>query len=177
MAKGNGDGAATGPQLSNELTDDQRAALTFQHKKTYEKLLAAQKAAVKALKDLGKEIKADLGKGALQDIKDLIELESPEGEDKLKEEMERRARVMRWMGMDVGTQAEMFGATDRRPVTEKAFAEGKSAGLKGEPFRNPYHQTNPGHAEYARGYEVGQNTVMQGFKKLDPDAAADSLAN
>lgn len=176
MAKANGDGAATGPQIPNELSDDQRFALTEQHKKTYIKRLAEKKAADKALQDLGKEVKADLGKYGLKQIKDMIDLETPEGEEKLKAEMESRAQVMRWLGMDIGTQAELFGDTDRRPVTEKAFAEGKAAGIKGEAHKNPYHQTNPGHGEWQRGWEIGQNTVMKGFKKLDTEAAADSLA-
>ena len=137
----------------------------------------AKKAADNALKQFGKEIKADLGKGGLQDIKDAIDLDTPEGEERLKEEMARRARVMRWMGLPIGSEPDMFGGPDRRPVTEKAFAEGKAAGLKAEPFRNPYHQTNPGNAEYAKGYEAGQKTNMAGFKQLDTEGAADSLAN
>lgn len=180
MGKGNGnasDGPATGPQLSNELTDDQRAKLTFQLRDKYAALLKAYTEANNALKAVGKEIKADLGKDGLKDIKDMIALAEPEGEDKLKADMERRARVMRWMAVPMGTQVDLFPKTDPRPITEKAFAEGKKAGLAAEPHRNPYHQTNPGHNEWNKGYEAGQATNAAGFKAIDTEDAADSLAN
>jgi ribosome modulation factor len=159
------------------MSDDQRAKLTFQLKGKYERVLAAKKAADKALKDVGKEIKADLGKGGLQDIKDMIRLAEPEGEQELKDAMERRARVMRWLGMDVGHQSDMFADTDRRPITEKAFAEGKKAGLAGETHKNPYHQTNDGHQAWNDGYVEGQGVILARMKPLDAAAAADSLAS
>lgn len=183
MAKDNGngnanaDGPATGPQLTNELSDDQRAKLTFQHKEKYGRLLESFKAANNALKQFGKEIKSDLGKGGLQDIKDMIALSEPEGEAKLKDDMERRARVMRWMAVPMGTQVDLFPKNDPRPITEKADAEGFKAGLAGEPHRNPYHQTNAGHACWNAGYVRGQEVNLSKFKPLDTGAAADSLAN
>ncbi len=181
MANGNGnansDGPATGPQLTNELSDDQRAKLTFQHKEKYGRLLEAFKAANNALKQFGKEIKSDLGKGGLQDIKDMIALGEPEGEAKLKDDMERRARVMRWMAVPMGTQVDLFPKNDPRPITERAFAAGKKDGLAGASLNNPYHQTNDGHKAFENGWREGQDTKLAGFKQLDTEAASDSLAN
>lgn len=171
-----GDGAATGPQLSNEMSDEQRAKLTFQHKEKYQRLMAAKKTADTNIRNFGKEIKSDLGAKGLADIKDMVELESPEGEQKLKADMERRARVMRWMAMPIGSTADLFPANDRRPITEKAEAEGKKAGLAGEPHRNPYHQTNDGHGAWNTGYTKGQDVILAKFQPTDTDGAADSLA-
>jgi len=171
------DGKATGPQLSNEMSDDQRAKLTFQLRDKYLVALDAKKRADNALKLLGKEIKADLGKGGLQDIKDMIRLSEPEGEEALREEMERRVRVMRWLAIPIGAQADLFPKDDRRPITERAFAEGKKSGLAGETFRNPYHQTNDGHKAYEKGWQEGQSVILAKMAPLDTAAAADSLAN
>ncbi len=170
------DDKATGPQLSNEMSDEQRAKLTFQHKEKYSRILQTKKDADTALRNFGKEIKSDLGAKGLADIKDMIELESPEGEQKLKDDMNRRARVMRWMAMPVGSTVDMF-ADDRRPITEKAKAEGKKAGLAGDRHDNPYHQTNDGHAAWNAGFIEGQDVILAKFKPTDTEAASDSLAD
>jgi len=170
--------ADTPPKLSNEMTDAQRAKLTFQHKEKYERLLADKKAADNKLTAFGKEIKADLGKEGLANIKDMIALSEPEGEARLKEDMERRRKVFEWLAIPMGTQGALFPDVDPRPITERAWAEGKRAGLAGEPFKNPYHPTNDGHKPYEKGWREGQDVkIEKGIVRLvDTKAAADSLA-
>ena len=103
----------------------------------------------------------------------MILLATPEGEEAIKAEMERSARVLRWAGVAVGTQASLFGE-DRTPITERAFAEGRRAGLLGESHNNAYHVTNDGHAEYNAGYIEGQAALAtKGFKPLTEDESAD----
>jgi ribosome modulation factor len=177
MVKANGDGAAAGPQLSNEMNDDQRHKLTTDYRKRYEHALDAKKAADKTLKDVGKLIKADLGNSGMRDIKDMIELGTPEGEGRIKEEMEARARVMRWMNVPLNTQTSLFPDVDRRPITEKAFGDGKKAGIAGAAHVNPYHQTNDGHKAWNDGYIAGQDVILAKIKPLDTEGAADSLAS
>ncbi len=89
------DGAATSaPKTSAEtISDDQLYSLTEQHRQKYELLLEGRHKANKALIDYGKIIKSDLGAHGLQDIKDLISLDTPEGEAAMKADMERQARV------------------------------------------------------------------------------------
>jgi len=176
MAKANGE-AATGPQLSNEMNDDQRHKLTSDYCTRYEAALAAKKAADKAIKDIGKLVKADLGKNGMRDIRDMIELRDPEGEARIKEEMEARARVLRWMNVPMHTQTELFPDVDRRPITEKAFGDGKKAGISGAPHANPYHPTNDGHDAWNKGYIAGQDVNLAKIKPIDTEAAADSLAS
>lgn len=170
-------GEATGPQISNEMSDDQRCSLTYQHMEKYQRLLATKKAADNALTGFGKEIKSDLGAKGLADIKDMIEGRSPEGEAKLKAEMERKARVMRWLNIPIGVNGELFPAEDRTPLAERAYAAGKRQGLAGEKYDNPHHATTEAHKQFTTGFGEGQAVLSKGFKKLDPGAAADSLAN
>lgn len=166
--------SAAPKQTAASISDDQLYSLTEQHRQKYELVLQKRKDANKALIDLGKIIKADLGAKGLQDIKDLIALSTPEGEEAMKAEMERQARVMRWMNIPIGSQGALFGDTDRTPITEKAFNEGKRQGLAGESCDNPHHHTTEAHRFHEQGWAEGQQTkATKGFSKLDPDAASD----
>lgn len=152
------------------ISDDQVYSLTEQHKGKYERLLKAKKDADKELTDFGKIIKSDLGPKGLQDIKDLIALSTPEGEAVMKAEMERQARVMRWMNIPIGSQGALFGEEDRTPLTERAFNEGKRQGLAGESCDNPHHHTTEAHRSYNDGWAAGQEAkATAGFQKLETD--------
>jgi len=168
-------GGAPAPKQTLEgISDDQLYSLTEQHRQKYETILEAKNKANKALIDYGKIIKADLGAKGLQDIKDLMALETPEGEAAMKAEMERKARVMRWMNIPIGTQGGLFADTDRTPITERAFNEGKRQGLAGESCDNKHHHTTAAHKSHNDGWAAGQEAkAASGFSKLDPDEAAD----
>lgn len=144
------------PANHNELSEEQLQGLMFRHKERYEHLLGLKKVADKSLKDFCKIIKADLGDGGLDDIKVAIQLETAEGEARFKERMERQARVARWMGLDLGTQGSLFGE-DRRPGEDKAFEEGKRAGMSGKERRPPtYDPSSPQARAWLKGYDAGQ---------------------
>jgi hypothetical protein len=161
-------GASSAPKQTVEgLSEDQRYSLTEQHKNKYLLLMATKTAADTALKNFGKIVKADLGEDGLQDIKDLIQLKTPEGEAAMKAMMERQARVMRWMNIAIGSQGALFAEEDRTPITDRAFAEGKRQGLAGETISNPHHHTTEAHRSHLAGYEAGQATNAAGIKKLD----------
>jgi hypothetical protein len=167
--------AASAPKRTAEtISDDQLYSLTEQHRQKYELVLDAKNKANKALIDYGKIIKSDLGAKGLQDIKDLIRLDTPEGEAAMKAEMERQARVLRWMGFPIGSQGALFGDTDRTPIAERAFNDGKRQGLAGERQNNPHHHTTEAAREHDRGFAEGQETLAtKGFSKLDPSDTAD----
>jgi len=152
-------------QTIEGLNDEQTQALTFQHKGMWAQRLAAKKKADAELKNAAKLIKSELGAGGLKDIKDMIALESEEGEAAHRAEIERQMRVARWMGMAVGHEADLFDSVDRTPAGDKAEAEGKRAGMQGQP-RKPTH--DPSTEQYRRwmaGYDQGQTILAQGFKK------------
>jgi len=154
------------------MSDDQLYSLTEQHRQKYELLLDAKQKSAKTLLDYAKIIKADLGATGLQDIKDLISLDTPEGEAAMKADMERKVRVLRWLNIPIGTQGALFGEPDRTPIADRAFAEGKRQGLAGEKMDNPHHHTTEAHREHVRGFAEGQETLAtKGFSKLEPEAA------
>lgn len=163
-----GEEASAGPGHNSGLTDDQRQALTRQHMAKYQNALQAKKDADSALRNLAKTIKADLGDGGMANIKLLIQLETDDGETKFREEMERKAMVARWAGLPIGAQGNLFDE-DRRPIEERAFEEGKSAGMSGKDAKPPHA---PGHVAYDKwmeGWHSGQAVLSQGIKKT-PEA-------
>ena len=162
------DGAASSApkQTLEDLTDDQVYSLTEQHRQKYEILLAAKKKATSDLQQFGKIVKADLGKHGLNQIQALIEGATPEGETAIKARIERDMQVLRWMGVPIGSQADLFPATDRTPITERAFNEGKRQGLAGETNKNPHHHTTEAHRAHNEGYMAGQEANARGIKKL-----------
>jgi len=139
----------------NQLSDEQVQALFFQHKKRYEAALAVKKKADADFKTSCKLAKSEIGDDAVERIKYAIELETEEGEAKLKARMERQAEVARWMGLPIGAQASLFGE-DRTPGDDRAFAEGKRAGMEGKERRPTYDVTTSQSRKWLEGYDAGQ---------------------
>lgn len=164
-------GAASPPKPTIEgLSDDQRYSLVEQHRQKYERLIAAQKAANKAVQDHGKIIKADLGESGMAEIKSLIEAGSVEGVEAIKARIERDLRILRWSNEPVGTIHDLFPETDRRPIGERSYEAGKRQGLAGESCSNPHHPSTEAFREHERGYADGQSTLAtKGFSKLETD--------
>lgn len=145
------------------LNDEQMQALAFQHKTTYEKLLAAKKKADADLRNECKLIKAELGADGLDTIKDMIACDTEEGEAKLRATVERQIRVARWMGLPVGLQGSLFDDIDRTPAAEKARGEGKRAGMEAKPRKPPYDPSTEQYREWMAGYDEGQGHNAQKF--------------
>jgi hypothetical protein len=78
---------------NSDLTDDELCALTYQWKRDYEIALADKKAADAELKNVCKRAKAELGPRALDLIKGLILLETPEGEASMRAAIEQQIRI------------------------------------------------------------------------------------
>lgn len=181
MAKGNGktrrrkqgdieeaidDSKAEERRKNSELSEDERRALLFQHVSKYELALAAKKKADADLKNTCKVAKAELGKDAVDDIKDVIALKSPEGEAELRAELERKLRVARYVNAPVGHQFTF--SEDMRPSEDRAFEEGKRSGLEGAPARPPHDPSVPQHGKWMEGWHAGQSVLLSDFRsKLD----------
>lgn len=149
---------------SKPLTDAERQALHFRHVKEYERELAAKKKADADLKNTAKRIKAE--GGSVAKVKGSIELQTPEGEAAFRARMADMAEVALWNG--VGIQVDMF-ADERQPAEDRAFEEGRRAGMKGEARKPPYDPSVPQYAKWMDGYTDG-NAVLasEGFKRLTP---------
>ena len=162
------------PANHNQLTDEQQQALFEQHKTKYEHFLALKKKADADFKNACKLAKSELGDGVVDSIKDAIELETEEGEVRFKARVERQIRVARWLGLDVGTQGELFGA-DRTPGDDRAFGEGKRAGMAGKERRAPYDAATSQFRKWLEGYDAGQEVnrslLQDSLKPLSPKTA------
>lgn len=163
----NGDAAKPGHN-NPPLSDAERQALHFKHVSEYQRELAAKKTADANLKNTAKRIKAE--GGSVRAVKLSIELATPEGETAFRARMAEEAEVAAWNG--VGIQVDMF-ADERQPAEDRAFEEGRRAGLKGEPNKPPYDTSVPQHQKWLAGYGEG-NAVLasEGFKRFKPEPAA-----
>ncbi|WP_269581917.1 hypothetical protein [Roseibium sp. Sym1] len=146
------------------LSEEDIETLTRQHKQGYEKVLSAKKAAEAVFKNYCKQIKTDLGPKGLADIKVLIDLETPEGEQKFKDEMDRLMRCARWAGMPLNMQGTLFDE-DRVPADERAFQEGKIAGQEGKTLKPPFDPGTAEYEKYTEGWHAGQASITK-IKKL-----------
>jgi hypothetical protein len=159
---------------NSTLTEDERRALLFQHVKAYEERLAAKKKADADLKNACKVAKADLGKDAVADIKDVIALGSPEGEKALQAEIERKLRIARYVNAAVGHQFTF--SEDMRPATDRAYEEGKRVGLAGGQCISPHDHSVPQHDSWMTGFHDGQAILGSAFAKKPVDVAAERTA-
>lgn len=154
-------------RLNSELTDDERRALTYHWKRDYTAALQAKKDADAALKNICKKAKAELGKGAVADIKALIALETPEGETEIKTDIERQLRVARWAGAPVGTQFQFFDNSG--PAEDQAFENGKVAGFNAKDCAPPYDPSVPQYKRWIEGWQAAQEVLASGFAKTKQD--------
>lgn len=157
---------------ASELTDDQRQALFFQHKKQYEKALEAKKRADADLKNACKLIKEE--GSSLDEIK-LAMMDPAAFEKHVRDKHESLIRVALYVGSPVGTQFKLFDEPDRTPVEEKAFADGKRAGLAGEDASPPYAKHLPQAQQWMAGWHAGQEVLTKGFKQKPDDENFDDL--
>jgi hypothetical protein len=158
------------PRGHNSAKDEQdRKVLFFIGRKNYLAALAEKKAADAKLKNVAKTIKADLGEYGLDQIKAYEVAQTPEGQAKLKAEMEATAQAMRFAGMAINTQADMF--EDLAPLVDRAYAMGEEAGLRGDTLSNPYNEGSPEGQQYASGWHAGQGALFEGIKKIEAKAA------
>lgn len=153
---GHDDPAAEGHNSRPELSDDEKRALTLHHVRRYQEAEARVEAAKDERREIVNLAKADLGKGALGDIKDLIMFEDP---TKLSATMERTMRLARWKGLPIGHQAALF-----EPTVDH-FEEGKTAGCYGETCTPPEHLSAQAGQKWIQGWHAGQSTLHDALKK------------
>lgn len=143
---------------NSQLTDDERRALTLHHVRLYEAAEALVEKAKAERKAVADHAKADLGKGAMADIKDLLVARD---EKVIKADLERRLRIARWSGLPVGHQLAMFDFT----LDDRAAEQGKVSGMCGEVCQPPGHLTAPGQQRWIAAWHDGQAVLASAFAK------------
>ena len=154
-----------------QLSDQQRQALLFQHKRKLAPLLSAEsaaKAAVTKAYELAK--KEGIPKS---EILLALRLESEAGIEKVKAEVERTSRIARWLG--VGKQLDLFGSAEKQIAAERHYEDGRRAALNDEPPKPPGHLGVKDADTWLSGHAAGRKTLnterAQGFQKLGDVAA------
>ncbi|TPM37033.1 hypothetical protein [Mesorhizobium sp. B2-3-2] len=172
MTKSKAKAAAAGEGHNTDLAEKDRKVLFFINRKDWLEAMTAKKAADAKVKQVGKAIKADLGKYGLDQIKAYEQAQTPEGLAELKARRDADLQAMRFAGVPVNTQLDIF--LDRAPLTERAYTEGEEAGLRGDTLANPYNEASTEGQEFARGWHDGQGALFAGIKKKQ-ETAADEL--
>lgn len=149
----------------DEMTDEQRQKLFFNHQNAYKAALDDKKQADADFKNICKMIKAEGSN--LSDIK-LSLMEPAKFEQKVRDEVEAYQRVARWTGSPIGTQLSLLDEPDRTPGDERAFEAGKIAGMKGEDCKAPFAQHLPQAGKWREGWHAGQAVIVERFKQT-PD--------
>lgn len=157
-----------------ELTEDQRISLSFTHKRAYENALEMKKEAARSFLQVCKLAKAELGAEAVDDIKEMIALETEEGEKKFKANLERQIKVARWMGLPVGAEPKLFADVDRTPAVDKARANGKRDGLAGNRQSPNADPSTEQYRAYMEGFYEGNSVLAQGLAPK-PAAAGNTM--
>jgi len=167
--KTNGQGGST-PEVidhsknSTPLTDEQQHVLLDQSARAYAKALDEKKASDAHFKNTCKTIKGDGVK--LQDVKDYLAAETPEGQAKMRERVEAMARIARWRNFPIGTQAELF---PEGMTPTMSFTAGKEAGLAGLSAKAP---STANTEEWLKGWQSGQAQLASSFKPIGGDEEA-----
>lgn len=163
--------AAKPKPSAEQLSDQQRQTLLFSHARKLKPLLAIEaeaKAAVTKAFELGK--KEGVTK---KEIKLKLSLETEEGIEAAKAELERTNRVARWMG--VAKQLELFGG--KETVAERHYEDGRRAALDDKPASPPNHLAQKDSQVWLDGHAAGRTALnteraSSGFRPLG-DASAD----
>lgn len=163
---------AAGDNQPGKLTAAQRQSLTFQHLSTYERLDKVLKKAQQDMRQFGKEVKADLGKRGLEDIKTIIRVrDGGDAEESVfKSDVERMIEMARWLDMPVGFEGDLFEDIDRRDAAEKGETEGWNACMAGNARKAPYDPVTRQAQGWYLGFDKAQEELAKGFKKLEPEA-------
>lgn len=150
------------------LTDEERRALAYHHKRFYVAALAAKKKADAELKNVAKKAKGD--EIPVSMIKHLIALDTEEGRAKIEAEIAEAYKAAAWAGVGFGAQSDLFAQPDRTPLADKARASGEVAAMNGDDCDPPYdHGSELGQA-WITGWQAGQGVMASLFKKLETSA-------
>jgi hypothetical protein len=137
------------------LSDQQRQALLFNHKRKLVPLLEVEKAAKTAVAQAYELAKKEgIPK---KDIKLAIILERDEGIEETKNHLEAVNRIARWMG--VGKQLSLFG--DSETQAQRHYEDGRRAALNDQPASSPSHLGTKDANIWLEGHSAGRTSLNE----------------
>lgn len=150
---------------AEQLSDQQRQTLLFQHKRKIAPLITAKSTATS---NLTKAFELAKKEGITKkEIELAIRLDTDEGAEKVKAEVERTMRVARWVGSKIGMQLDLF---PKQPAAVTNFEDGKRAALDDQPARPPGHLSQTATQQWLEGHAAGRaqlnETRLSSFKPI-----------
>lgn len=160
---------------SGDLTAGESRALMFHHFNAVEAQKTIVKEAQDALKKLRKTAKADgIVMADLDYMSRCAALDDPEI---VPAEILRRAEIASWFALAVNFQPDMF--EDRTPIEDRAFEEGKAAGLQGKNPDAPYDAASKTGQGWLQGWHEGQrimrDDLLTAMEKKNASNSKDEL--
>lgn len=157
-----------------ELTEDQRCALLIQGVQKIEVAQGKMETLKADIRNLRKQLKVS-GFDTFE-VNYALRLRKADDTEEL-DRRRREARIAKWFNHPVGMQADMFDEVDRTPSVDKAFADGKLAGMSGEPCSVPSHHGQEQSAKWIEGWQEGQAALaVEGFAPLSDAVEEESEA-
>lgn len=141
------------------LSPDEARALFLQDVAKYERALEVKKAADADLRNVGKVIKSD--GFTLEQVKVAVAVKTPEGDAKERAKIRQALQAAVWAGVPLGTQLGMFDEPDRTPAVDRAYDEGKIAGMEGRTRRPPYAPELAQYERWMEGFYAGQESLIK----------------
>lgn len=113
-----------------------------------------------------KQLKANgLELGALDAALKMADWERSE----VREHFDLRRRYAQWLGLPIGTQAELFdGKKDDEILTEEWTAAGRTAALTGKPARPPENCPPAYHETFMKGFAEAADADFEGAAPAGP---------
>lgn len=148
-------GQKTQKPTPEALSDQQRQALMFSHRRKLVPLLEAEKEAKAAVKK-AYELAKNEGVSK-KDLKLAMQLESEEGIEAAKNDLERTNRIARWLG--VAKQLDLFG--DKETRAQRHFEDGRRAALNDLPRSPPSHLDTKDANIWLEGHSAGRTSLNE----------------
>jgi hypothetical protein len=147
-----------GKDHNSKLTDEQRTALLLQACKQIEAKQTEMATINAAIRNLRKTAKADGISPAELNFALHLRKADPDEATAL---FRQQVQIAKWLSHPIGKQAELFDA-DRTPIEDRAFEEGKIAGLEGLTAKPPYDAVAG--QKWMDGWHAGQAVLAGGIK-------------
>lgn len=158
---------------NSELTPAEMKALHFHHLRAVMAQKEVLDAARTEYKRLRKVAKSD---GiVMADLDFMMRCAELEDVSIVPEELKRRAEIASWYALPVNYQPDMF--SDRTPMDDRAFEEGKAAGLAGKNPEPPYDAASKAGQRWLEGWHEGQRIMREDLQSAmeKRNAAKDEL--
>jgi ribosome modulation factor len=141
---------------SQGLTEAEREALLFHHLRHIKTAKEELEEARSEYNRLRKLAKADGFK--LRNVDFAMKCWEAEDEQTIADDLREQAQIAMWFNLPLNFQGNLFDA-DRTPADERAFADGKRAGLQGKSCEAPRDLSQQNSQKWIAGWHEGQRMM------------------